>query len=350
MWLSDVHFLVGEMDQYLPHIYGRLPDAKVYLFPTTRVATSARSDTHNRMGGTLALVTHRWKAFTTHTYTDPIGLGIVNALYFKVNGLHICSINAYCLPSTHSDGPATLYARVKRFLDHPSTSPRLRHLTPSLAVYTFIQKLITKARLRDYTTFIHGDFNAPILTPSYSSQLTQWMSTNSLQCPTDSAFKLEPSYFTRRGNDRHKDTVIDHIMHTALPPYLTIHQVGTINNYEVAATSDHLPQWLKIAISIYIPRVPKRLSVRLAARIDIRSGDLSAVDNYNAKLLHVISQHKSADRASPNQSGQIVAAICRASVEAVKDALLVSKKSSGSIRGGRRSKYKKGYSTAMHIR
>ena len=44
MWLSDAHFLEGEMDRYLPYIYQKLPHSRVYQFPTTRVATFSYSD------------------------------------------------------------------------------------------------------------------------------------------------------------------------------------------------------------------------------------------------------------------------------------------------------------------
>ena len=102
MWLSDAHFLKDEMDRYIPMIIKRLPDARIIQFPTSRVHTHARCDTHNRMGATLAIVTYKWKGFLTHTYTDPMGIGIINALYFKVEGLYFCSINAYLL---HSNDP-----------------------------------------------------------------------------------------------------------------------------------------------------------------------------------------------------------------------------------------------------
>ena len=161
-----------------------------------------------------------------------MGLGIVNALYFKVNGLTLCSINSYFLPTTHGEGPATLYARISSFLDLTTTSPRLRHLTPEQTVYTLVQKLITKARLGSYPAFLHGDFNVPLPLPHHDSTLQCWLATNDLQSPSHMAFSSDPSYFTRAGQTSYKATAIDHMLHANLPSTMWVHHLATLRSFE----------------------------------------------------------------------------------------------------------------------
>ena len=170
---------------------------------------------------------------------------------------------------------------------------------------------------------------------------------------TSSVPVIKPSrttHPTRRGNSHQKDTTIDHIMQSPLPGYIWVQQVGTVNNYNVASLSDHLPQWIKYAISIYVPRVPRRVSYSPTPRTEINELDLSAISQYNAELLSIIKSHSTAEEVTPEQSGSIIAAVCRASVEATKATLPTPQPKPSTRRPGRKTKYKKGYSTEMHIR
>ena len=347
MWLSDAHFLKGEIDRYLPQLKASLPDARVIQFPTVRVHTSARCDTHNRMGAALAIITYKWKGFLTSTYTDPIGLGIVNALHFKVDGLSFSSINTYCLPTTHGDGPATLYARIKRFTELGTTSPRLRHLPPDRVVYTLVQKLVTKAKLENRLAFIIGDFNAPIPTLPDHSTLSHWMTTNQLTSPSHDAFSTDSTYFTRSSRNGYRNTIIDHTMQTQLPTQMWTQQVGTANNYETEVASDHLPIWIRYAISSYIPRVPVSRPLTTKMRSDIRLTDNKAILQYNDTLLPIVQCQTPIRLERADQSSVTLAALCRASVEAVR-------KQNNTVKhhhcSKRRTKYKVGQSTEVRIR
>jgi hypothetical protein len=71
---------------------------------------------------------------------------------------------------------------------------------------------------------------------------------------------------------------------------------------------------------------------------------------YNEALLTTISAYPSADNSTPEQSGDIVAAICRALVETVVAALPAPKVKRVQQGNRRRSKYKKSFSTEMHLR
>ena len=53
----------------------------------------------NRMEGTMAIVTYRWRGFVTKTYTDAIGMGIMNALDVRAGDLNVRSaVHTYSSP------------------------------------------------------------------------------------------------------------------------------------------------------------------------------------------------------------------------------------------------------------
>ena len=353
MWLTDAHFLEGDLQPYMSSLLHRLPDSRIVQFPTTRVHTQAKCDTHNRMGAAMAIVSYRWKGFLTHTYTDPMGLGIVNALYFKVEDLTFSSINAYFLPSTHGDGPATLYARISRFLDLPTTSPRLRHLPPEQVVYNLVQKRLTKARFTHQLVFLHGDFNTSIPTAPKSSHLSQWMATNDLHSPSHTAFSTDTTYYTRSGQLSYRCSTIDHMMHLPLPPDIWVQSIGTVRNTETETVSDHLPIWIRYAISRYTPRVPLRKQISSPKRLDILRSHAPTVTRYNERLTAIIDQIPQAHTIDPEQCGAIVASICRASVETVQamsPTLPIPDPRHNAPTGKRKRKYKAGFCvTRMHI-
>jgi len=351
MWLSDAHILEGDMTLYTPYILRQLPDAKIIAFPTTRVNTQARCDSHNRMGGAVAIVTYKWKGYITQTYTDPMNLGVINVLYFKVDGLTLCCINAYFLPTTHGEGPATLHARIRRFLDLRTTSPRLRHLSPEQTVFTLVQKLISKARLASYPVFLHGDFNQPIPPPPQESTLSHWMSTNQLSSPSHQAFATDPTYYTRAGQTKYKATTIDHIMHSTLPSSFSVCRLATFCNFEITSVSDHLPLCITYAIANYAPRTPKRINIRPTKRVDINPTQAPTVDKYNAVLHTLLPNTLPAEQTTPDQSGHIIAYLCRASVTAVQSLTPnTPRRHRASTNSNRRTRHKLGRSAESRTR
>ena len=49
----------------------------------------------NRMGGGVAIVNYKWKGFVHSSFTDPMGLGILNSLDIKVGEYKFCCMNGY---------------------------------------------------------------------------------------------------------------------------------------------------------------------------------------------------------------------------------------------------------------
>ena len=132
MWISDAHITKGMLDPYIGSIQRDLPDCRVLQFPTTRITTSSSCKSLECMGGAVALVTAQWKGFITSSYTDPIGIGIINAVRFKINDHCFSSACHYFPPSPPSTGPATIHTRVTKFQNkgrnvchHMSTSEPL---------------------------------------------------------------------------------------------------------------------------------------------------------------------------------------------------------------------------------
>jgi len=113
-WLNDARFLKGELDQYLPLLRELLPDCRVFQFPTYRIATKSRTEMMNRMGGGVAIVNYKWKGFVHSSFTDPMGLGILNSLDIKVGDYKFSCMNGYFPPSCSGTGIATLHDRLTR--------------------------------------------------------------------------------------------------------------------------------------------------------------------------------------------------------------------------------------------
>jgi hypothetical protein len=160
-YITDAHFLLGELDAYLPALLALLPDSRVFQFPTTRVHTNSRTESNNRMGGTLAIVSSSWAGFvvTSRTYTDPMGLGIVNALDFCARDYKICSVNAYFPPLKGGTGPATLHASITRHQHRSEMPSYVKRQNPNEFVRSLTQRLVAKKKLDGYTVVLTGDLN-----------------------------------------------------------------------------------------------------------------------------------------------------------------------------------------------
>jgi hypothetical protein len=144
--------------------YKLLPDCRVIQFPTTAVKTGSCCQQNNQMGGAIAIITYKWKSFVCHTKTDPMGMGIINTLDLHLDTYHLRVINVYFLPTTLTTGKGTLHSRITRHQHQSSSSPWLKRLTSQEFPFHLVQQLVSKARLKNWTAIVQGDFNRPIKT------------------------------------------------------------------------------------------------------------------------------------------------------------------------------------------
>jgi hypothetical protein len=115
--------LIVEYSSFLQHEYTPTPGMKQ----------------NNEMGGCIAIVRYKWARWVLadHTYTDPMGLGIINSLDFKAGDYKICSINAYFIPANGGTGLATHHTHHRLKMPHYVKRP-----TPNEYARSLMQKLL----------------------------------------------------------------------------------------------------------------------------------------------------------------------------------------------------------------
>jgi hypothetical protein len=96
-----------------------------------------------------------------------------------------------------------------------------------------------------------------------------------------------------------------------------VHHLATLRSFEIETASDHLPLYIVYAISHYIPKPLPQQVQPMPKRLDILSTHEPTVVKYNTLLQQTVDTNPSADKVSPYRCGDIIAAVCRASVEAV---------------------------------
>jgi hypothetical protein len=75
--------------------------------------------------------------------------------------------------------------------------------------------------------------------------LKTWIKTNRLVSPDFERLQYLPGYHNRNsGGAKQTETSIDHSMHTPLPKYLLLKELGVVNWEERKQFSDHLPVWI----------------------------------------------------------------------------------------------------------
>ena len=97
LWLNDGRFTKGTLDRHLHIIQQRSPDARVIQFPTTAVTSGSLCQQFNQMGGAIAIINYKWKTYVKPVSTDPMGMGIVNAIDIEIKQVRIRSLNIYFL-------------------------------------------------------------------------------------------------------------------------------------------------------------------------------------------------------------------------------------------------------------
>ena len=213
-FLNDTRTLKGDMSAHLSLLQSLLPDCRVIEFPTTRVATRSRTERNNRMGGGIAIVRRSWSGFivSSSTYTDPMGLGLVNAINFSARDYKLCAINAYFPPLRGGTGPATLHSSITRYQQSTQRPAHVRRQTPNEFVRSLTQQLINQRRAKGFTVILAGDLNDPPTTISYQT----FLAANQLSDPLTKSFGKDPTFHTRFSNSETQSTLTTYCTHNSL--------------------------------------------------------------------------------------------------------------------------------------
>ena len=366
LWLNDARFTTGSLDAHLHTLSKILPNCRVFQFPTSYVHTGSRCQSFNRMGGAICIVTHAWHGYSALSIPDPTGSGLVNAIDFRAGPHHFRTINTYMVPTTTLNGPATIYSRLMKYIQGSTGPSWARKMSPAQYQYSYLQILVDTATQQEATTIISGDWNASLMQSDGKSptRLIQFKSNNQMQTPLQDTLHHYPGYHTWRSpTQRQKCTIIDHVLHTPLPPHMEIALVGTIHDEETNTLSDHLPIW--ITISLLLPvKIPAIWNPQPTMTYpDLDRQNKPELQEYNKHLSRRIKQTLSAkfrnyqtnsptkDAISPQNSASGLAAILRHSVLSVhekKDGLNKAVKMNIGHKCQRtRSNFKNGYSPAM---
>jgi hypothetical protein len=328
LFLNDARNLAGDLDVYQAELRNQLPDCRLFQFPTTRVHTNSRTEMNNRMGGSVAIVSNNWAGFviTGDTYTDPMGLGILNSLSFCARNYRISVLNAYFPPTTGSSGPATLNTSIARYQNRPTMPTVATRQSPNEFVRGLTQKLLLKRRAQGYTVILTGDLNETHNSPAHRT----FVNAAQLLNPLHTAFGADPCFHTRNANSQAmRNTAIDHVLHTPLPDSLVLHQVGVLNTKRLLAyadDSDHLPVWISLTLTRPFISVPLRKPLPSHPRCDITPISIATRTHgkgdhwddhvlYNQQIMTHLRRLPS--RSSP-QHGNCIAALLRLSVETVE--------------------------------
>lgn len=363
MWISDAHITKGMLDPYIRDIQADLPDCRVLQFPTTRIATSSSCKNLECMGGAVAIITAQWKGFITTTYTDPIGIGIINAVRFKINNHCFSSACHYFPPSPPGTGPATIHTRITKFQNTPRAPTWARRMSSHEYVRAIAQAQQTRDIEDGHTRFTCGDYNSDTRgTTAAPTTLRAWLNTCTLIDPAATTKHQLPGHHTRQANsETQADSTLDHHFHSPLSTAMSITQQGTLNHPDTWLRSDHLPTWITLAFTTFIPTVSMRGRKINVSRCDIDLQNQIELEQYQMVLDQMITKlppkYKRLSEAglattSPQQSGRCIAAILRMSVAAVESPQGLDKAKKKRLQLGcqrQRSKFKDGYSTTQQL-
>ena len=244
LWLNDARFTKDTLERHLHLLRAALPDCRVIQFPTTRVQTGSRCEQNNQMGGAIAIVNYKWKSFVVEgsQYTDPMGLGLINSIDFRLDDYKFRSVNVYFMCSSVNTGYATLHSRTQRYQHQANIAPALKRLTTQQFLENLTQSRISPARLAGWLVMVQGDFNRPLQYKTVPTDLETWMDNNQLTSPDFIHLQHLKGYHTRNsGGGTQIETGIDHSMHTPLPTDVLLEEVGVVNSERRKEYSDHLP-------------------------------------------------------------------------------------------------------------
>jgi hypothetical protein len=370
MWLNDGRFTKGSLDCYLPVLYKILPNCRIIQFPTTYIKTGSRCQNFNRMGGAVAIITHKWHGYVTKILPDPTGSGLINAVDISIGLYKLRLINVYMVPTSHSGGPATIHSRLTAYTQGVRSPEWAKRLNPLQYQLQYLRILLNSAHQDQRVAQIGGDFNRPFapqeaITNS-NTPINLWRKSHSLHAPLLHTLHTRAGYYTWNNNSLSQDrTSIDHIVHTPLPSNISLHQVGTAHDDITLSHSDHLPVWLSINLSdpISFPRPPAPLPECSHPDLHIDQGETGEAlrEEYNNHLASRLAASLSpAVRNFPLDPTKTMTPLTSAASLAVMSAhsvLTVNETSQGLGLGGRikiqqrcsrlRSNFKNGFSPHM---
>jgi len=361
LWLNDGRFTKGTLDRHLHVIQQRSPDARVLQFPTTAVTSGSRCQQFNQMGGAIAIINYKWKTYVKPVSTDPMGMGIINAIDIEINQVKIRSLNIYFLNENPQDGEATMKTRTSKH-QHAANYPSwIRRLSALEFQFRLAQLMISAARTKPgWFVIVQGDFNRQV-TDDSAKPLDRWRQANNLSVPGQRSLYLQEGHYTRNaGGSTQIHTCIDHSMHTPAPEGISVREVGTNNSTHLHKYSDHRPIWMRVNIDLNVPIVPQRRPLPVPLRVDLDLQDSKMVqrfqDNTHAAIMKLIP--KAARRLkrsglpdiTSEHSGRILACSMRASVEVAETLTNAAmKRRKRRVRAKTRSKVKHGFSLAYKL-
>jgi hypothetical protein len=361
LWLNDGRFTKGTLDRHLHVIQQRSPDARVLQFPTTAVISGSRCQQFNQMGGAIAIINYKWKTYVKPASTDPMGMGIINAIDIEINQVKIRSLNIYFLNENPQDGESTMKTRTSKH-QHAANYPSwIRRLSALEFQFRLAQLLISAARTKPgWFVIVQGDFNRQV-TDDSAKPLDRWRQANNLSVPGQRSLYLQEGHYTRNaGGSTQIHTCIDHSMHTPAPEGISVREVGTNNSTHLHKYSDHRPIWMRVNIDLNVPIVPQRRPLPVPLRVDLDLQDSKMVqrfqDNTHAAIMKLIP--KAARRLkrsglpdiTSEHSGRILACSMRASVEVAETLTNAAmKRRKRRVRAKTRSKVKHGFSLAYKL-
>ena len=166
LWLNDARFTKGTLERHLHLLRDALPDCRILQFPTTHVQTGSRCQQNNQIGGAIAIVNYKWKSFIVEgsLYTDPMGIGIINSVDFRLDDYRVRAVNVYftCNTTSPPTGAATMHSRTKRHQQQSAIEPWQKRLSTQQFLELLTSERITQARLEGWLVVVQGDFNRPL--------------------------------------------------------------------------------------------------------------------------------------------------------------------------------------------
>ena len=329
LWLNDARFTAGMLEPYLPTLQLLLPGCRIFQFPTKRVHTGSRCASFNHMGGAIAIVTHDWHGYVTNTVADPTGSGLINGIDLAVGSYSIRLINSYFVPRQSSHGPATIHSRLQSYIQGPTAPKWSKKMSPIDYQLAYVQILLNTAKAKGMVSIFTGDTNRSISSssrPGNRKRFDRWIQTNQLAAPMESTLHGRPGYHTWRSpSERQSDTIIDHVLHSALPDSMSLDQVGTVYDDVTNNLSDHRPIWISLRLHAPLSRVPPRVLLPTKPRLEIDMESEEEREDYNIYLTERLKKpaYKALHRldpegkpcCTPQKSGQLLAAVARESVQ-----------------------------------
>ena len=192
--------------------------------------------------------------------------------------------------TTPTDGPATLNSRLQRYTQG-TTAPRwAKKMSPKDYQFAYAQVLLTKGKQQDRLVILTGDFNRPVSKPNKQllaprHNIHSWTLQHDLLTPAvDTLHNMEGYHTWSNNSSTQSTTIIDHIMHSPLPPNVSITEIGAAHESHLNALSDHLPLWITMCFHTPLTLPPLSKSTATPHRADLDMDNVKQLEQYNTLL------------------------------------------------------------------